>query len=143
MKELKRPENIYLEEYDVNLRPYLTLQEQQTIVNLLMNSDDLIDRKIRLITGIVEFCTDIPTDDDSIDINDIIISGLWGTIYGKMYEYIEEVNLAVERYDSMDFAFSKLANMAIEQLDKLADALPNENQLMEIAKKLLEKDGDK
>lgn len=143
MKELKRPENIYLEEYDVNLRPYLALQEQQTIVNLLMNSDDLIDRKIRLITGIVEFCTDIPTDDDSIDVNDIIISGLWGTIYGKMYEYIEEVNLAVERYDSMDFAFSKLANMAIEQLDKLADALPNENQLMEIAKKLLEKDGDK
>lgn len=143
MKELKRPENIYLEKYDVNLRPYLTLQEQQTIVSLLMNSDDLIDRKIRLITGIVEFCTDIPTDDDSIDINDIIISGLWGTIYGKMYEYIEEVNLAVERYDSMDFAFSKLANMVIEQLDKLADALPNENQLIEIAKKLLEKDGDK
>lgn len=142
MKELKRPENVYLGEYDVNLRPYLTLQEQEAIVSLMLNSDDLIERKIKLITGIIEFCTDIPTDSD-VDINDIIISGLWGTIYGKMYQYVEEVEDMVGRYDSMDFAFSKLANMAIEELNKLANALPNENQLTEIVKKLLEKDNDK
>lgn len=142
MKELKRPENVYLGEYDVNLRPYLTLQEQEAIVSLMLNSDDLIERKIKLITGIIEFCTDIPTDSD-VDINDIIISGLWGTIYGKMYQYVEEVEDMVGRYDSMDFAFSKLANMAIEELNKLANALPNENQLAEIVKKLLEKDNDK
>lgn len=142
MKELKRPDTIYIGEYDVNLRPYLTLQEQETIVSLMLNSDNLIEREVKLITGVVEFCTDIPTDSD-VDINDIIISGLWDEIYDKMGNYILNVEYMVSKYDSMDFTFSKLVNLLAEKLDSLANALPNENQLVEIAKGLLEKDVDK
>ncbi len=142
MKELKRPETIYIGEYDINLRPYLTLQEQEAIVSLMLNSDNLVEREVKLITGVVEFCTDIPTDSD-VDINDIIISGLWDEIQDKMGDYIWNVEHMVSKYDSMDFTFSKLVNLLAEKLDSLANALPNENQLVEIAKGLLEKDVDK
>lgn len=142
MKELKRPETIYIGEYDINLTPYLTLQEQEAIVSLMLNSDNLVEREVKLITGVVEFCTDIPTDSD-VDINDIIISGLWDEIQDKMGDYIWNVEDMVSKYDSMDFTFSKLVNLLAEKLDSLANALPNENQLVEIAKGLLEKDVDK
>lgn len=138
MKELKKPENIYLKEYDVTLRPYLTLQEQQAITDLMMNSDDMFDRKIRLISGVIEFCTDI-TDDLDVDINDVIASGLWHEIEDKMSGYITDVEIAVEKYDSISLAFSKLCDSLTENINKLAEALPTEDKFLEVAKTLMGK----
>lgn len=138
MKELKKPENIYLKEYDVTLRPYLTLQEQQAITGLMMDSDDMFDRKIRLISGIIEFCTDI-TDDLDVDINDVIASGLWYEIEDKMYDYIADIKIAVEKYDSMSWVFSKLCDSLTENINKLAESLPTEDKFLEVAKTLMEK----
>lgn len=138
MKELKKPENIYLKEYDVTLRPYLTLQEQQAITGLMMDSDDMFDRKIRLISGVIEFCTDI-TDDLDVDINDVIASGLWHEIEDKMSGYITDVEIAVEKYDSISWAFSKLCDSLTENINKLAESLPTEDKFLEVAKTLMEK----
>lgn len=138
MKELKKPENIYLEEYDVTLRPYLTLQEQQAITDLMMNSDDMFDRKIRLISGVIEFCTDI-TDDLDVDINDVIASGLWHEIEDKMFDYITDIEIAVEKYDSISWVFSKLCDSLTENINKLAESLPTEDKFLEVAKTLMEK----
>lgn len=138
MKELKKPENIYLKEYDVTLRPYLTLQEQQAITSLMMDSDDMFDRKIRLISGVIEFCTDI-TDDLDVDINDVIASGLWYEIEDKMYDYITDIKIAVEKYDSMSWVFSKLCDSLTENINKLAESLPTEDKFLEVAKTLMEK----
>lgn len=138
MQELKKPENIYLEEYDVTLRPYLTLQEQKAITDLMMNSDDMFDRKIRLISGVIEFCTDI-TDDLDVDINDIIASGLWHEIEDKMFDYITDIEIAVEKYDSISWVFSKLCDSLTENINKLAESLPTEDKFLEVAKTLMEK----
>lgn len=138
MKELKKPENIYLEEYDVTLRPYLTLQEQQAITDLMMDSDDMFDRKIRLISGVIEFCTDI-TDDLDVDINDVIASGLWHEIEDKMFDYITDIEIAVEKYDSISWVFSKLCDSLTENINKLAESLPTEYKFLEVAKTLMEK----
>lgn len=138
MKELKKPENIYLKEYDVTLRPYLTLQEQKAITDLMMDSDDMFDRKIRLISGVIEFCTDI-TDDLDVDINDVIASGLWYEIEDKMYDYITDIKIAVEKYDSMSWVFSKLCDSLTENINKLAESLPTEDKFLEVAKTLMEK----
>lgn len=138
MKELKKPENIYLKEYDVTLRPYLTLQEQQAITDLMMNSDDMFDRKIRLISGVIEFCTDI-TDDLDVDINDVIASGLWHEIEDKMFDYIVDIEMAVEKYDSMSWVFSKLCDSLTANINKLAESLPTEDKFLEVAKTLMEK----
>jgi hypothetical protein len=138
MKELKKPANIYLKEYDVTLRPYLTLQEQQAITSLMMDSDDMFDRKIRLISGVIEFCTDI-TDDLDVDINDVIASGLWYEIEDKMYDYITDIKIAVEKYDSMSWVFSKLCDSLTENINKLAESLPTEDKFLEVAKTLMEK----
>lgn len=138
MKELKKPENIYLKEYDVTLRPYLTLQEQQAITDLMMNSDDMFDRKIRLISGVIEFCTDI-TDDLDVDINDVIASGLWHEIEDKMFDYITDIEIAVEKYDSISWVFSKLCDSLTENINKLAESLPTEDKFLEVAKTLMEK----
>lgn len=138
MKELKKPESIYLKEYDVTLRPYLTLQEQKAITNLMMDSDDMFDRKISLISGIIEFCTDI-TDDLDVDINDVIASGLWYEIEDKMYDYITDIEIAVEKYDSISWVFSKLCDSLTENINKLAESLPTEDKFLEVAKTLMEK----
>lgn len=138
MKELKKPENIYLKEYDVTLRPYLTLQEQKAITDLMMDSDDMFDRKISLISGVIEFCTDV-TDDLDIDINDIVASGLWHEIEDKMFDYITDIEIAVEKYDSISWVFSKLCDSLTENINKLAESLPTEDKFLEVAKTLMEK----
>ena len=109
MKELKKPENIYLKEYDVTLRPYLTLQEQQAITDLMMNSDD------------------------------VIASGLWHEIEDKMFDYITDIEIAVEKYDSISWVFSKLCDSLTENINKLAESLPTEDKFLEVAKTLMEK----
>lgn len=138
MKELKKPENIYLKEYDVTLRPYLTLQEQKAITDLMMDSDDMFDRKISLISGVIEFCTDI-TDDLDVDINDVVASGLWHEIEDKMFDYITDIEVAVEKYDSMSWVFSKLCDSLTANINKLAESLPTEDKFLEVAKTLMEK----
>ena len=129
MKELEKVKDIYLEKYDVHVNPYMTIQQEQATVNLMLEEDDEFARKIALMNSVVAFCTDIPTD-QGIDLNDVIMSGLWEEITHICVNPIHEIEWTIKKYDSMDYAFSKLLNKLSDNIENFTSALPSVEDLV-------------
>ena len=48
MKELKMPKEMYFEEYDLHVRPYLTLEEVVSIGELVVQADNPIEQEMTI-----------------------------------------------------------------------------------------------
>ena len=59
MKKLTVPENIYLEKFDVSVKPYLSYAEIQAISKAVNNFDSLAEREVNLDMLLLHFATDI------------------------------------------------------------------------------------
>lgn len=62
MKELKKPENVYLEKYDISVKPYLSYDEIQVILNAVEQFDTWSERQTNIDVLMLYFCTDIGKD---------------------------------------------------------------------------------
>lgn len=65
MKELKELENIYLQKFDVEIHPYLSLSEIQKIINEVLLTDNFEERESIIDYLILCYATNI--DRDTID----------------------------------------------------------------------------
>lgn len=91
--ELKRPANIYLEDLEIEIIPFLTWEVIKYIGDVLIQLDDTYDvREISKHALILKFCTDL-TDDE--------ISGLdFETIWAN--GYIDEIESHIRNIDKID-----------------------------------------
>lgn len=62
MNELKKPENVYLEKYDISVKPYLSYDEIQVILNAVEQFDMWSERQTNIDVLMLYFCTDIGKD---------------------------------------------------------------------------------
>lgn len=62
MNELKKPENVYLGEYDISVKPYLSYDEIQVILNAVEQFDTWSERQTNIDVLMLYFCTDIGKD---------------------------------------------------------------------------------
>lgn len=62
MKELKKPENVYLEKYDISVKTYLSYDEIQVILNAVEQFDTWSERQTNIDVLMLYFCTDIGKD---------------------------------------------------------------------------------
>lgn len=136
MKGLKRPENVYLEKFDINVTPYLTIEQEKKICELMLAEDDLFNRQVVLLFGVLAACTDI-AEDEEVDYDTVVASGLWNDILSLVYDYVIEIKEKVHIYESMDFALTRLCDKMTNELDNLAKAMPTESKLTELAEKFL------
>lgn len=67
MKELKPIETIYLEKYDLHVKPFLTLAEIQNIVNNIMQFDTWAEREKTKNLMIFLYATDYGQDEDKVN----------------------------------------------------------------------------
>lgn len=141
MKGLERPEQVYLEKFDIHMTPYLTLEQQKKIAELMLNTDDLFERDVILAIGVLAACTDIP-DDVELDYDTIVSSGLWEEVWTEIDEYVWKIKDKVKQYSSIEYTFTKLCDKISDSINKLTDALPTESNLVEIAEKLLKEQGN-
>lgn len=91
--ELKRPANIYLEDLEIEIIPFLTWEVVKYIGDVLIQLDDTYDvREVSKHALILKFCTDL-TDDE--------ISGLdFETIWAN--GYIDEIESHIRNIDKID-----------------------------------------
>lgn len=91
--ELKRPANIYLEDLEIEIIPFLTWEVIKYIGDVLIQLDDTYDvREVFKHALILKFCTDL-TDDE--------ISGLdFETIWAN--GYIDEIESHIRNIDKID-----------------------------------------
>ena len=148
MKELTMPKEIYFEEYDLHVRPYLTLEEIMSIGELVVQADNPIEQEMTIAMNTLICCTELTTEDfqvpedaeeadaDVLDIGDIMISGMWDAIkyeianISMIYDY-------VRYFESPQIAIAKFLNKTLpEMLDKYVDRLPKDGEWEEVIEKL-------
>lgn len=130
MKELKvNKENVYLEEYDVYVKPYLTLSEKNYIYTELKDIDDYFERKIREIQLVASLCYNLE-DGTEIDCELIEASRLWDETVHILHMDLLQIDKALEEYNSFKNVLFQLMNMVADGLNKVAEFFPSENDVV-------------
>lgn len=150
MKELRMPKEMYFEEYDLHVRPYLTLEEVVNIGELVVQADDPIEQEMTIAMNTLICCTELTAEDfqapeaedeeeanvDVLDIGDIMISGMWDAIKDEISN-ISMVYDYVRYFESPQIAIAKFLNKTLpEMLDKYVDRLPKDGEWEEVIEKL-------
>ena len=140
MKEIKMPKEMYFEEYDLHVRPYLTLEEVVSIGELVVQADNPIEQEMTIAMNTLICCTKLTVEDfqapeaedeedadaDVLDIGDIIISGMWDAIKDEIAN-ISMVYDYVRYFESPQIAIAKFLNQTLpNMLDKYVDKLPKD-----------------
>lgn len=130
MKELKvNKENVYLEEYDVYVKPYLTLSEKNYIYTELKDIDDYFECKIREIQLVASLCYNLE-DGTEIDCELIEASGLWNRTAHILGGDLSEIDKALEEHNSFKNVFFQVLDMVADGLNKVAEFFPSENDVV-------------
>ncbi len=150
MKELKMPKEMYFEEYDLHVRPYLTLEEVVSIGELVVQADNPIEQEMTIAMNTLICCTKLTAEDfqvpeaegeedvdaDVLDIGDIMISGMWDEIKFEIVN-ISMVYDYVRYFESPQIAIAKFLNQTLpNMLDKYVDKLPKDGEWEEVIEKL-------
>ena len=153
MKELKMPKEMYFEEYDLHVRPYLTLEEVVSIGELVVQADNPIEQEMTIVMNTLICCTELTAEDfqapetegeedsesvdaDVLDIGDIMISGMWDAIKDEISN-ISMVYDYVKYFESPQIAIAKFLNQTLpNMLDKYVDKLPKDGEWEKMLEKL-------
>lgn len=93
MKEIKKENKLYLNDYDINVSPYLTYAEIQTIANKVKALDSWAEREETIDMYVLYFATDIgKTNIDNYNHDTWLKSGIIDAVksYIKNLEQITE-----------------------------------------------------
>ena len=150
MKEITMPKEIYFEEYDLHVRPYLTLEEVVSIGELVVQADNPVEQEMTIAMNTLICCTELTAEDfqapeaedeeeanvDVLDIGDIMISGMWDEIKFEI-DNISMVYDYVRYFESPQIAIAKFLNKTLpEMLDKYVDRLPKDGEWEKVIEKL-------
>ena len=150
MKEITMPKEIYFEEYDLHVRPYLTLEEVVSIGELVVQADNPIEQEMTIAMNTLICCTELTAEDfqvpeaedeeeanaDVLDIGDIMISGMWDVIKDEISN-ISMVYDYVKYFESPQIAIAKFLNQTLpNMLDKYVDKLPKDGEWEKMLEKL-------
>lgn len=153
MKEIKMPKEMYFEEYDLYVRPYLTLEEVVSIGELVVQADNPIEQEMTIAMNTLICCTKLTAEDfqapevedeedsesvdaDILDIGDIIISGMWDAIKDEISN-ISMVYDYVRYFESPQIAIARFLNQTLpNMLDKYVDKLPKDGEWEEVIEKI-------
>lgn len=150
MKELRMPKEMYFAEYDLHVRPYLTLEEVVSIGELVVQADNPIEQEMTIAMNTLICCTELTAEDfqapesedeeeanvDVLDIGDIMISGMWDVIKDEIAN-ISMIYDYVRYFESPQIAIAKFLNQTLpNMLDKYVDRLPKDGEWGEVIEKL-------
>lgn len=136
MKELTMPRDVYLEEYDLNVRPYLTMEEIMSIGNLAVQTDNVLEQEMTIAMNVLICCTNLNVEDfqqtdervDVLDISDLMIAGVWESVK-KEVANITLVYDYVDYFQSPQIAIAKFLNTTLPNMvDKYVDRLPKDGE---------------
>ena len=121
-----------LEGFDINIKPYIPIEEQNKICTLVMESDNYFEREIKLVLSV--FCAVVDDADDKLDLtyDDIVTSGIWDALYEEVGDCIDNIKDAIKYYSSMEYIVNKGLNMLTEKLDNINESFPTLEKVIEL-----------
>lgn len=108
MLELKYDNKVHLDKWDIDVVPYLTIENMESIINDLINCNNGIERKMRLIADIIVACTDLYDSEDAhYTYEEILYSGFWDDMLEAcpyLYDNIKIIESEVKNWLSAERA---------------------------------------
>lgn len=137
MKELKVPSDIYLEEFDLHIRPYLTSEEIMGIGDLALEAENPIEREMTIIFNVMVCCTDLTEDEvKDMNVDEITLSGLWNALQLEIID-IHRIWDYIKYFDSPSVAIARFLNKTLPHLvDEYIDKLPKDGEWEQVIEKL-------
>lgn len=123
MKELKE-QTSYIDDFDVNVRHYLTLGEIDEIAMEVAKLGTFLEREQMICYKVLCYCTDIGEDVIAeLDPDEIIKSSLWDNVESEIYNFYA-IHDAIKFYESPVRLLSDIAKMipGLEESLKNIDA---------------------
>ena len=130
MKQLEKAKDIYLKEYEVNVHPYLTLEQIDLIVKGIceIDTNEFADRKMCEDGLILFYATDMVKEEiESIPYEDLVGSGLIKAVkdqIGNIGSIQEGLNYA----ESLSRSLTMLAPKIMPLFEKIGE-LNGENSI--------------
>ena len=152
MLELTYEKKVHLDKWDIDVVPYLTIEEMEHIINDLINSNNGLERDMKLVADILVACTTLYNTEEEVHYTyeDILYSGLWydildacpilksniNAIYREVGEFLGLNKSLIRLIDSLT---NTIENIDISKLDlSKIDA----EQINGLVKKISDKIGE-
>lgn len=118
MVELKTPEKVYIEKYDIHVKPYLSYDEIQVMLNGVDKLTSWAERQTNIDVLMLHFCTDI-TDKQIEEIGHevLLASGVIDAVAREIVN-MNEVYAGLAYNDSI----SREMKLIMKDLKKIAGA---------------------
>lgn len=132
MKEITNISSIYLREYDINVTPYLTYAQIQSIVNAVCKFDTWAERQQNIDVLILHFATDLTDDEIEQYGHDLLIQT------GVIDEVKTNIKNLNQIYEAIEYTQStqRALNQIVKELPKIMEPL---RKVMEHGDKLSKK----
>lgn len=125
---IKFPENIHNEKFDIDIRPYLTVQEIDNIAQLMLKCDDYLGREIARDTALLQYCV-VGEDFDGMSYDELKACGLIDVVCESLYhgdhDYFFEIEQTVRRAESVQLQLKNFLKEASKYIKKSASQLDN------------------
>lgn len=152
MLNLTYNKKVHIDKWDIDVIPYLSVEEMGYIINDLLTCENGLERDMKLIADILVACTDLYNQDEDITYTyeDILYSGFWYDLLDAcpiLRTNIETVYREVKEFNSINKSVMNLIDKATEKLNEIDMTkfdlsqirLDDVNKLIENINKQLEK----
>lgn len=133
-EKLIMPDNIYLKDYDIYVKPYLTVDDISIIGNKMITAEDYCDMIVKKDGAIIKACVIEPTQFSDIEYDLIKHSGLMDAIYGCIVN-LDELDNYVKVSTSTSVLLGSFLKEATKMISKAVDNMSDSNQIAELIDK--------
>lgn len=124
MKELQKPERIYIEEFDIYVKPRLSDAEIQQIANNVIKFKTWAERERTMNLMIFIYATEISDEDEinALDYDLMNECGVFNTVWNTIHNAYSILD-AIEFSESTLLALSQIAENLPEMLKPIGEVL--------------------
>lgn len=144
MLELTYKKKVHLDKWDIDVVPYLTIEEMEHIINDLINSNNGLERDMKLVADILVACTTLYNTEEEVHYTyeDILYSGFWydlldacpilrtniDTIYREVREFnslnkslVNLIDAATQKIEAIDASVLDFSKINLDDINHLVD----------------------
>ena len=124
MLDLTYDKKIHLDKWDIDVVPYLTVEQIGYVVNDLLTCENGLERDMKLIADVLVACTDLyqEAEDVTYTYEDVLYSGFWYDLLNAcpiLQTNINTIYREVREFNSINKAVMGLIDKATEKLNEI------------------------
>lgn len=144
MLDFTYDKKVHLDKWDIDVIPYLTVEEMEHIINDLINSNNGLERDMKLVADILVACTNLYNTEEEVHYTyeDILYSGFWydllnacpilrtniDTIYREVREFnslnkslVNLIDAATQKIEAIDASVLDFSKINLDDINHLVD----------------------